>query len=59
MINLELTLEQALLVKAALIAEIRKGAGTFLDYNDVTELHKTLHRLDDLAAQELELLVKE
>lgn len=38
MITVLLTFEQAQLVSTAIQAEIRKGGGTFLDYNDVEAL---------------------
>ena len=38
MIQVLLTLDQAALVSTAINAEIRKGAGTFLTYDDVVAL---------------------
>ena len=45
MITLPLTIEEAKLVRAALNAEIIKGAGTFLSDTDVTKLGNVLNIL--------------
>ena len=46
MITVLLTMEQAALVSTALTAEIRKGAGTFLSYDDVAALHMVKEAID-------------
>ena len=46
MISVLLTLEQAMAVATAIRAEIRKGEGTFLDYDDVAGLTMVVDAID-------------